>query len=96
MTMENTLTPELPAIPPLPPATGSAFIRVNYGINRPRPGGRKHDIEHRHGKMRIKGDWEDGETHEKIKAIVWRRHPGWLITGWEIVTPNDQAHESRR
>ena len=23
MTMENTLTPELPAIPPLPPATGS-------------------------------------------------------------------------
>lgn len=25
MTMENTLTPELPAIPPLPPATGYAL-----------------------------------------------------------------------
>jgi hypothetical protein len=62
----------------------SAFIRVNYGVNRRL---RKRQFEHRNGKMRIKGSWGDTATHEKIKAIIHRRHHGWQITGWCLATP---------
>jgi hypothetical protein len=65
-------------------ADGSAFLRVNYGINRRKGKG----IEHANGKMRIKGLWEDDATHDKIRRIICSRHPGWLITGWCLVSPN--------
>ncbi len=60
-------------------SAGSAFLRINYGINR-RLRGRR--FEHQNGKMRVNGDWSDNATHEKIIAIILRRHPGWRITGW--------------
>lgn len=61
------------------------FLRVNYGIHHKLQG------RHRNGTMRIKGDWADDATHDKIKAIIRRRHPGWNITGWCLAnTPNEK------
>lgn len=57
------------------------YIRINYGINR-KEGKR---IVHRNGTMRIKGVWGEEETSKKIRAIIYRRHPGWLVTGWAYV-----------
>ena len=69
------------------------FLRVNYGINHRLQG--RH-FSHRSGKMRIKGDWADDATHEKIKAIIRRRHPGWNITGWCLAnTPNGRSEPQR-
>ena len=56
-------------------------LNVNYGINVRIKGSY---FSHRNGTMRIKGDWSDGATHEKIKTIIRRRHPGWNITGWSL------------
>jgi hypothetical protein len=63
---------------------GSAWLRVNYGINR----SKRKDIEHANGKMRIKGAWDDNATHMKIRRIIARRHPGWAVTGWCLASPN--------
>lgn len=59
-----------------------ARLHINYGINRAiRRKGRR-GIEHSQGKMAIVGNWDDDATHEKIFAIIRRRHPGWLVTGY--------------
>ena len=43
--------------------TVSGYIVVNYGVNR--GSGRK--IEHKNGKLRIRGDFDAAETHDRIK-----------------------------
>lgn len=58
--------------------TDSRWLLINYGINC-RSGRR---IEHRYGKLRIKGRWLNDDTMRKIHTHIRRRHPGWLITGY--------------
>lgn len=57
-------------------------LRINYGINRRVPVRDSSYIAHANGKMAIVGQWEDDSTHDKIRSIIKRRHPGWAITGW--------------
>lgn len=56
-------------------------IRVNYSISHRLHG--QHFLN-RNGTIRIKGEWQEGATQEKIKHIIAHRHPGWNITGWAL------------
>ena len=58
--------------------TVSGYYVVNYGVNR--GSGRK--IEHKNGKLRIQGDFDADETHDRIKNLIAIKNPGWSITGY--------------
>lgn len=56
----------------------SGYIVVNYGVNR----GKGRKIEHKNGKLRIRGDFDTDETHDRIKNLIAIKNPGWSITGY--------------
>jgi hypothetical protein len=90
--MTDQKTQETPAMGTFPAAPCSTWLRVNYGISRRKGKG----IEHSQGKIRIKGNWELDDTHDKIKRIIFKRHPGWLITGYAIAPSNAKAQGAER
>jgi phage FluMu protein Com len=51
------------------------LLRINYGINRRRPGARRRAIENDCGKLEVTGDWGDDNTHGGIRYRILRRHP---------------------
>jgi hypothetical protein len=57
------------------------WLRINYGLNRKH----KRKFEHLYGKIRCVGSWECDETHNKIRTLIRRRHPGWNITGYALI-----------
>ena len=80
---------------PLPRREG--VLRINYGINRRRPGSpRKTDIEHKNGKMTITGRWDSDETHRQIRSMICENNPGWLITGYCLSDPQNASSEAAK
>lgn len=74
----------------------SAMLRINYGVNRRRPGGKsKRDIEHKNGKLEVLGyaeaDWDTddedkgNEVHSAIRAAIVAANQGWAITGYAVI-----------
>jgi hypothetical protein len=72
-----------PAQTPPAPAAGSEWLRINYGLNR--KVGRK--MQHRNGKLRVKGEWAVFATHNRIRDLIMRKNPGWMITGYCLAEP---------
>lgn len=87
--------PSIPASTLPAPAAGSdrrlvrRWIRINYGLNR-REKGR---MVHAYGKIRCKGDWSEDATHRHIRALILKRHTGWMITGYALISPNTKASD---
>jgi len=66
----------------------SGYLAINYGVNR--GSGRK--IEHKNGKLRIRGDFDADETHDRIKNLIAIKNPGWSITGYCPAKPLAAKH----
>jgi hypothetical protein len=64
------------------------WLRINYGVNRREKG----KTLHAYGKLRCKGDWSADDTHRHIRTLILKRHPGWMLTGYALISPNDQEH----
>lgn len=67
-------------------------MNIRYGIERVRPNGKgKRDIEHEnHGMELPLVDWEDNDAHQKVKAAIYEKHPGWHIHGYALADAEQQ------
>ena len=60
-------------------------MKINYGINRRVPDAKRKKLEHQNHTMEMGGgnaEWEDLDFHQKIREAIFRKHPGWALTGY--------------
>jgi hypothetical protein len=60
-----------------------SWLKINYGLNRLENG----KTRHAYGKLRCKGDWKSDKTHRHIRELILKRNPGWMITGYALISP---------